>query len=205
MSNALAEPPVSGPARAATDLVDRLVRHDASAFDEVVRAYRPRLLAVASRYLPQADDAEDAVQEAFVSVMRSIAEFKRESSLGTWIHRVVVNCALMSLRHRRRLHETAMSATMCDGAVCGCRGRDPPPSAYESLSGDELRGAIRREVSRLSEAQRVVLLLHDVDGLELGAIAELLDRSLSTVKNRLHRARLALQDALEPQVSAAAD
>ena len=136
--------------------------------------------------------------------MRSIAGFKRESRLETWIHRVVVNCALMSLRHRRRLHETTMSATTRDGAVCGCCGKDPPP-ADEGLSGDEMRETVRRELGRLPEAQRVVLLLHDVDGLEMREIAELLDRSLSTVKNRVHRARLALRYALEPRRSAAGD
>ena len=199
MPNALAESPHAGSTPAGVDLVDRLVQHDESAFDEIVRAYRPRMMAVASRYLPRADDAEDAVQEAFVNVMRSIAGFKRESSLETWIHRVVVNCALMSLRHRRRLHETAMSATTRDGAVCGCCGKDPPPPAPEGLSDDEMRETVRRELGRLPEAQRVVLRLHDVDGLEMREIAELLDRSLSTVKNRVHRARLALRHALESQ------
>ena len=127
MPNALAEPANLGPTRARVDLVDRLVTHDESAFDELVRTYRPRMMAVASRYLPRADDAEDAVQEAFVNVVRSIAGFKRESSLETWIHRVVVNCALMSLRHRRRLHETTMNATTPDGDVCGRCRKDTPP------------------------------------------------------------------------------
>lgn len=195
---ATAPPSFGATTRESPDLVDRLVAHEAAAFDELVRLYRPRLLAVAARVLHRAADAEDALQESFLNVMRHISEFKRESSLETWMHRVVVNCALMSLRHRRRLHETALGeAPRGDAGSWPC-GHAGVPSAYDALAGRELRRAVRREVARLPEAQRTVLQLHDVDGLELKAIAELLDVGLSTVKSRLHRAHLSLHEALEP-------
>jgi len=197
--------PTSVAVRASPDLVDRLVAHDAGAFDELVRTYGPRMLAVASHVLHRTADAEDATQESFVNVMRHIAEFKRESSLETWMHRVVVNCALMSLRHRRRLHERALgeaARTEVDVEPCG---RTRGPSAYEVLESEELRSVVRREVDRLPEMQRAVLQMHDVDGLELKKIAELLDVGLSTVKSRLHRAHLALQQTLLQELAAATD
>lgn len=205
MPNAIAARSPPGSARAAPDLVDRLIAHDEGAFDELVRRFRPRMLAVAAHYLHGAADAEDAVQESFVNVVRSISGFKRESSIETWMHRVVVNCALMSLRHRRHLNERALSPGAFDAATVVPAGRTAGPSAYDTLAGDETLEAVRREVSRLPDAQRGVLLLHDVDGLELKAIAELLDVGLSTVKSRLHRARLALHAALAEDLVGAVD
>lgn len=192
----LAEQPSTASARETSDLVDRLIAHEEGAFDELVRIYRPRLLAVASHVLHSAADAEDALQESFVSVVRSISGFKRESSIGTWMHRVVVNCALMRLRQRRRRHEGENGSQAWDGANRAHGGREPDPSAQDVLANEDLRRAVRREVARLPESQRTVLQMHDVDGFELKEVAELLDVGLSTVKSRLHRAHVALQEAL---------
>ncbi len=192
----LAEQPSTVSAPETPDLVDRLIAHEEGAFDELVRTYRPRMLAVASHLLHSAADAEDALQESFVNVVRSISGFKRESSLGTWIHRVVVNCALMSLRHRRQRHETPLGSTAWDAMSRVPDGRAAVPSAQDAFACEELRHAVRREVERLPESQRTVLRMHDVDGFELKEVAELLGVGLSTVKSRLHRAHVALQEAL---------
>jgi len=159
------------------------------------------MLAVASRYLPHPADAEDALQDALVNVVRSIAKFKRASSIETWLHRVVVNCALMSLRRRRRKPEASLDESALEGAAASPWRSWPPASAHAVVASAEMRGLVRRSVDRLPETQRAVLLLRDVDALELRAIAELLDVGLSTVKIRLHRARHALQHTLGPRLS----
>ncbi len=185
------------PPRAAPDLVDRLIARDEAAFEELVRTRGPRLLALAARYLPHAADAEDALQDSFVAVVRSVSQFKRTSSLDTWLHRIVVNSALMILRRRRRKPETALGMAAEVGGVTPWRRR-PCPSAHEVAANEELKRGVCRSAGRLPEAQRSVLRLHDLEGLELTAIAELLGVGVSTVKSRLHRARHALQGALAP-------
>lgn len=192
----LSAPTEGEPVPAPCDFVDRLRAHDEAAFEELVRRQGPRMLAVAMRYLPRAADAEDALQEAFVNVVRSIGGFQRHSSLETWLHRVVVNCALMSLRRKRRKPETSVEASTLDGVATSPWGRWPPPSAHDALAREETRQAVRAAVDGLPAAQRTLLLLRDVDALELKAIGVLLDVGVSTVKLRLHRARHALQDAL---------
>lgn len=100
------------PIPAVPDLVDRLIARDASAYEELVRAHGPRMLAVASRYLPFRADAEDALQDAFTNVFRLIAAFQRASGIDTWLHRLVVDCALMRLRLRRHQPETSRDEAM---------------------------------------------------------------------------------------------
>lgn len=185
-----------GSMRAVPDLVDRLVARDVGAYEELVRTHGPRMLAVASRYLPRPADAEDAVQEAFVDVVGSISGFERASRIETWLHRIVVNRALMSLRRRRRKPEASLEESALEGGAASPWRRWPLPSAHESLVREETRHAVRLSVDRLPEAQRAVILLRDVDALELKDIAELLDIGLSSVKVRLHRARHALRRAL---------
>lgn len=186
---------------ATDDLASRLLAGDAAAYEELVRVHGPRMLAVATRYLPRPGEAEDVVQDAFVSVVRFIGSFKRGSSLGTWLHRIVVTSALMALRRRRRRPESEFEEVAVESDDVSPWGRWPPPSVSDVLADSELRTIVRAEVDRLPEAQRSVLMLRDIEGLELKTIAEFLDVGLSTVKMRLHRARVALETALRPRIS----
>jgi RNA polymerase sigma-70 factor (ECF subfamily) len=181
--------------------VDRLVASDEAAFEELVRTHGPRMLAVAGQYLPRRADAEDALQESFVNVVRSISTFKRASSLETWLHRIVVNCALMTLRRRRRKPETKLEESALDASAVSPWRRWPPPSAHEVLANEEMSRVVRTSMDLLPDVYRSVLLLRDVEALELKEIAELLDVKIATVKSRLHRARHALQSAVGPRLS----
>jgi RNA polymerase sigma-70 factor, ECF subfamily len=200
MVRSLVGRPIEALPRVLPDLVDRLVARDATAYEELVRLHGPRMLAVAGRYLHRKADAEDAVQESFTNVVRSISRFGRASSLETWIHRIVVNCALTSLRRRRRKPETALEDSILDGETTPLSRRWPPPSAHEAVADEETRRIVRREVDRLPELQRCVLLLRDIEAVDVKTIAEILHVGVSTVKIRLHRARQALQTSLAPRM-----
>ncbi len=89
-------------------LVARLQSDDATAYEEVVRRFGPRMLSVARRLLTQEQDSQDAVQDAFLSAFRSIHNFHGDARLATWLHRIVVNAALMKLRSKRRRPETTI-------------------------------------------------------------------------------------------------
>lgn len=189
------------PTRSIPDFVDRLIACDEGAYEELVRLHGPRMLAVAARYLPRPGDAEDALQEAFGDVVRAIGRFKRASSLETWLHRVVVNRALMQLRRRRRKPVVALEESALEGGAASPWRGGPPASAHDVVATTEMRRIVRSSVDALSEAHRSVLLLRDVEALPLRDIASLLDVGLSTVKTRLHRARHALQRVLGPRLS----
>jgi RNA polymerase sigma-70 factor (ECF subfamily) len=176
-------------------LVERLCRGDEAAFETLVREYGPRMLAVARRYLPRETDAEDALQDAFLSAHRNIASFRGGSRLGTWLHRVTVNAALMRIRSRRRRPEPDLA----NPSWRSLAAREGPLWTYsptETVGREEIRRAILDGLASLPEDVRAVVRLRDIEGVELGEIGTLLGIGLSTVKSRLHRGRSALRDCL---------
>lgn len=181
---------------APSDLVDRLVAGEEAAYGELVRLHGPRMLSVAGRYLSRPADAEDALQDAFVNVVRSIGRFQRASTLETWLHRIVVNCSLMSLRRQRRRPETLLEDSAVESGAASRWKCWPPSSAHDAVVAAEISTVVRRSVDRLPPTQRSTLLLREVDSLALKEIASLLDVGVSTVKIRLHRARRSLRRTL---------
>lgn len=185
-------------------LLAALREGDADAYEEFVRSEMGRMLAVARRYLRSEDDARDAVQEAFIAVFESIERFKGESKLSTWLHRIVVNKALMKLRTKRRKPEESLEHLLPTYKDDGHQTRDSEPwgsaTAHELLEEDEIRQAVRAAIDELPESFRTVVLLRDLEGLTGTEVGELLGITPNAVKIRLHRARQALRALLDPKV-----
>jgi RNA polymerase sigma-70 factor (ECF subfamily) len=182
-------------------LIARLRAGENAAFEQLIRAYGGRLLAVARRFLPVEEDARDAVQEAFTSAFRSIERFEGNARLSTWLHRIVVNAALMKLRTRRRKPEQSIEDLLPGFLEDGHLERPVSPwrkSGLERLELDELRVVMHEKIQALPESYRNVLLLRDIEELDTQETAELMGISEGAVKTRLHRARLALRELLEP-------
>jgi len=173
---------------------------DEAAFAELVGRYSTRLLAVTRRLLNQEQDAQDALQDAFLSAFRSLATFDGDSSLATWLHRIAVNAALMKLRSRRRKPEQPIDDLLPTYLDDGHR-RDPGP-AWKALASDaeraETRELVRRCIAQLPDSYRVVLVLRDIEELDTAAVAQQLGIEVGAVKTRLHRARQALRTLLDP-------
>ena len=185
-----------------TVLLAALRRGDEAAFEHLVRTRGGRLLATARRILGSEEEARDAVQEAFLSAFRGIESFSGSAKLSTWLHSIIVNAARMRLRSRRRKPLEAIEDLLprfddrgewVEGAV----SRDLPP---EMLERRELRGVIRGCVDRLSESQRTVFILRDVEERDTTEVAEILGITTSAVKLRLHRARQAMRTLLEREL-----
>lgn len=184
-------------------LVVALRRGDDGAYRRLVAGYGPRLLAVAGRYLRNEEDARDCLQEAFLQAFRSLPGFAGHSRLSTWLHRIVVNCALMRLRRSRSRPEEPIEPLLPtfleDGhPVVGYRDWQAP--ADELVERHEIRDLVRSAIDRLPETYRTVLLLRDIDDLDTAESAELLGVSANAVKIRLHRARQALRELLNPHL-----
>lgn len=180
-------------------LVARLRARDEAAFEHMVRTHGPRLLAVARRFLTDDADAQDALQDAFVSVFRSIDRFNGASRLGTWLHRIVVNASLMKIRSlKRRPEDTMGSLQTAEPLSRDGTGAAEWPSAVEAMARGETRARVREAVARIPDSYRSVLLLHDIEGIQIREIGTLLEISPGTVKMRLHRARHHLRKLLDP-------
>jgi RNA polymerase sigma-70 factor (ECF subfamily) len=174
------------------------------AFETLVRAHAPRLLSVARRYFRAEEDARDAVQETFVSAFRSIARFKGNSSLSTWLHRITVNAALMKIRSGARRPESSIEDLLPQFDQDGHHAstiQEWPESAEEIVFRDETRAQVREAIEKLPETFRTVLLLRDIEDLDTDEVARILNVTPNAVKIRLHRARQALRALLDPIVS----
>lgn len=171
------------------------------AYEQLVRQYGGRLLAVARRVVGNEEEAADAVQDAFLAAFRAMGSFEGGSRLGTWLHRIVVNASLMKLRRRKRKPEVAIEDLLPqfieDGhqATPAVEWRPAPAAVAESR---ETCAVVRSAIDRLPESHRTVLLLRDIEGLDTEETARLLDSNPNTVKVRLHRARQALRALLDP-------
>lgn len=186
-----------------SELVAALKRGDDAAFEEVVRQYGARLLAVARRFLVNEADAQDAVQDAFLSAFRGIESFQEGARLSTWLHRIVVNASLMKLRTRRRHPETAIEDLLPKFQPNGHRDGAPIDWAGAedtSVLDRETQRLVRQKIEELPESYRTVLLLRDIEERSTAETAELLGMTETAVKTRLHRARLALRQLIEPVV-----
>lgn len=180
-------------------LVERLKAGDERAYETLVREHSGRMLSVARRFLRSEDDARDAVQEAFVSAFRAIDGFGGGARISTWLHRIVVNAALMKLRSRRRRPEESIDELLPRWKENGHPLHAPAPwSAEKRLEQDELRGLVQAGIERLPDSYREVLILRDIEELDTQEAAEMLGISANAVKTRLHRARQALREVLDP-------
>ncbi|MGH7243674.1 MAG: sigma-70 family RNA polymerase sigma factor [Phycisphaerales bacterium] len=180
-------------------LLARLKSGDASAYEQVVREMGGRMLAVARRILVDENEAQDAVQDAFVSAFRNIEKFEGNSQIATWLHRITVNACLMRLRKKRRQDEVSLDSLLPSFGADG----NPAHQAgtwRRSVTGDELaetRESIRLAIAKLPEHYRIVLVLRDIEGMDTAQTAELLETTEAAVKIRLHRARQALRELLD--------
>lgn len=186
-----------------SDLVSGLRAGSEDAFDRLIKVHGGRMLAVAKRFLRNEDDARDAVQDAFISIFRSVGNFEGTSQLATWIHRIAVNAALMKLRSlNRQAQEESIEPLLPQFRADGHQVASSVPwrGADETLQEKELRRIVRDAIEKLPESYRVVLLLRDIEELTPEETAHSLGITRTAVKVRLHRGRQALRTLLDPHL-----
>ena len=186
-------------------IICRLLSRNRTAVGSFVRENAGWMHRVARRYVGDDALAEDCVQESFASMFLALQRFEQRSRLKSWLHRIVVNTALMKLRSIRRRREDPIDEVMpaldCDGArINGDWSDNATPS--DILDRVETTAVVVQAIDRLPENYRVVLRLLDIDGLDTSAAATALKLSHSNVKVRLHRARSALKKMIEPALVA---
>jgi len=184
-------------------LVSALQAGSDDAFETLVRLYMGRLLRVARRFLKNEEDARDAVQDAFIAAFRSIQKFEAGSKLSTWLHRIVVNSALMRLRTKRRHPEEDIEELLPRFRADGHQVTDSVDwslSAEDMVQQSETRELVRRMIDQLPDSYRVVLLMRDIEEMSTEETATALGITTAAVKVRLHRARQALRALLDKEM-----
>jgi RNA polymerase sigma-70 factor (ECF subfamily) len=181
-------------------LVAGLRAGDPQAFERLVRRYGGRMLATARRIVGNEDAARDVVQEACLAAFRAMDGFAGAARLSTWLHRIVVNAALMKLRSRRRRPEESIEELLPRFDETGHFA--DAPSAWDTSTDRtyeraETRAMVRAAIEELPPSYRTVLVLRDIEELDTEEAATMLGVSQNAVKVRLHRARQALRALLE--------
>jgi RNA polymerase sigma-70 factor (ECF subfamily) len=161
----------------------------AGAFDELYRLHAPRLYGLARRLVgPQ--EADDVLQEIFLTAYRKLGQYRGESALGTWLFRVGTNVCLDHLRSRAV--RTGRQNDSLDGDIDGGNAAGPILGVINRLD-------LERAIDALPEGARTVFVLHDVEGLEHRDVAQMLGISEGTSKSQLHKARMRLRGILRPR------
>jgi RNA polymerase sigma-70 factor (ECF subfamily) len=162
---------------------------DRDTFERLVEEYADRVYNVALRITGNEPDAEDAVQQAFLSAYEAWSTYRGESSRTTWFYRIAVNAALMRVRQRHPMDY--ISELPEDEDV-----RDWSPSVADLAQRAELQERLLAGLAQLEPDHRSAIVLRDVDGLSTAEAAEVLEISEQALKSRLHRARVILRGYL---------
>jgi RNA polymerase sigma-70 factor (ECF subfamily) len=178
-------------------LVHACKRGDAAAFEQLVKRYEGRLFSIAQHVTHNREDAQDAVQEAFLKVFRKLTQFRENSQFSTWLFRITVNESLMKLRKQRSTREVSIDEDFQSEEDMSLFDlADWAPDPEELYRGSELRNILRRTLQELQPGLRVVFVLRDIEGFSTEQTAEVLELTSVAVKARLWRARLQLRERL---------
>jgi RNA polymerase sigma-70 factor (ECF subfamily) len=173
----------TAPAQDEGRLIERIREGDAQAFGELVRRYQRRAFAIAYRLLRHIQDAEDLVQESFITALERIDSFDVRRPFGPWFFRIVVNRGRNAIAARRVRETDALD----DGVLSG--GASPDRLAEERELGERIGLAL----DELSDRQRLVVQLHEIEGFTTAEVAGMLEIAEPTVRWTLHAARKRLR------------
>lgn len=171
------------------ELMRRVQSGNAAAFDELVRRYRSKVYGLSYKILRHEEDAEDAAQDAFLSIWRARMTFRYESTFSTWCYRVTANAAIIRLRKRRPDTISIEVASGKDGGVDSQPwfvSGDPTPE--EALQRKEVGRLIVRAIGRVPNDLQTVFILRHIDGMTNADVAGAFGVSVAAVKSRLKRA-----------------
>ncbi len=166
------------------------------AFEELLSRYSNKVFSLASRLTRNNEDAEEVLQDVFVTVHRKIAGFEGKSSFSSWLYRVTVNAAFMKLRKRRQDPAVPLEDIVQQSHPIAAL--KSPEAAYvdSQTIRNEMLEALEAAIRKLPDDYRPVFVLRDVDGLTSREVGRILNLTVPAVKSRLHRSRLMLRRRL---------
>lgn len=186
-------------------LAQRVAMGDVQAFEAMMRCYNQRLYRAARSILKDGDEAQEAVQDAYWKAYCAMGQFRADAALSTWLTRIVINEALMRLRHARRRDNVIQLGVDLDVARSQNvihAGNDASDSPDQIAWRSELRHLIEHQVDRLPKPYRIVFVLRAVEDMSSIEVAQVLDIPEPTVRTRYFRARSLLRNALGREIEA---
>jgi len=198
------EPPAAPPAKAPSEdleLVRRSKEGDMSAYDDLVRKYQERVYATVYHMTSNHEDANDIAQETFIKGFQALKSFKGDSSFYTWVYRIAVNKTINFLKQRKNkihlsLNDLDFNAENDPDLVALVSDKTP----RRDIALSELQEKLNAAMLKLSEVHRLVVALHDVQGLSHEEIGKIMDCNIGTVRSRLFYARQQLQAYLSDYI-----
>jgi RNA polymerase sigma-70 factor, ECF subfamily len=194
MSNLPLRPPVADAGTPDEALVDRVLEGDVQTFELLMRRNNQRLYRTIRALIPDEDEVEELMQQAYVLAFTRLAQFARGARFSTWLLRIGLNEALQRLRRDRRWPRVAAEALEEEPSMT--------PTPEQGLARAQLNHLLEQLVDELPDSHRSVLVLREVQQLSTAEVAELLDLSADNVKQRLSRAKAMLRAALEERTGA---
>jgi len=186
------------------DLVKNARRGDFTAYDELVKRYQQRIYATIYHMTANHEDANDLAQESFIKAFQALPSFKGGSTFYTWLYRIAVNKTINFLKQRKNRQHMSLNDLDFNAE------RDPDLMALISdktpvreVGLSELQQKLNAALLKLSEPHRMVVVLHDVQGVSHDEIAEMMDCNIGTVRSRLFYARQQLQGFLAEYINPA--
>lgn len=175
-------------------LIRAAARGDRRAFEELVRCKREQVVRIAYQVTGNWDDAIDVSQGVFLKVWQGLSRYDPARPFDTWLHRVTVNAAIDLVRGRGpRSEHQALPEEVVDPSA------PRVPDVETALHRRELRDAFARIAARLGPRQRAAFVLREIEGLDTGEVARIMNTAESTVRNHLHQARRILKAGLEQE------
>src|SRR5215471_5794579 len=183
------------------ELVGRALARDAGAFRAIMQNHNRRLYRIARGILRDNTEAEDAVQDAYVSAFTHLASYRGESALGTWLSRIVMNEALGRLRRRRpTIDLAALESVQSEAEIIQFPLSTPSDDPERTMAQRQILQLVEQATDNLPEVFRLVFVTRVIEGMSVQETSELLGIKPETVKTRLHRARQLVRDQLEKEI-----
>jgi RNA polymerase sigma-70 factor, ECF subfamily len=179
-------------------MIASILAGDTQLFHELIRPYERRVYAMALSFLHNEADAEDTAQEAFLKAFRNLASFRGDARFATWLVSITLNEARSRIRRRDAIKMESLDGPDEEGSPALLRDWKEIPS--EALERKEVRSLLHQAITALPAIYREVFQLRDIEQLSVNEAAEALGITTSSVKVRLHRARMMLQKNLAPRL-----
>jgi RNA polymerase sigma-70 factor (ECF subfamily) len=184
------------------ELVKGVIGREESCFEELVERYGSKVLNLAMRITRSQEDAEEILQDVFITVFTKLGGFEHKAQFSSWLYRVTMNSSFMKIRARNRRRSVSLEDIEPNTRQNWVGNRTEMFDIDTMSSRHELRDAIQAAVQQLPEDYRAIFVLRDIDGLSNEAVSHVLQLSVPAVKSRLHRSRLLMREQLRSHYAA---
>ncbi|MCM8785165.1 MAG: sigma-70 family RNA polymerase sigma factor [Candidatus Omnitrophica bacterium] len=178
------------------ELVEKAKSGDNKAFEELVKRTQNKIYNLGLKILGNKDDAADLLQETYIKAYESLPNFEGKSSFYTWLYRIATNFALMKLRKEKYKKISINEIKQASNGNYKLEISDWSNNPQIQYRNEELKEILNEAINSLPPKYKTIFILHDIEGLSLSEISEILSLSIPTIKTRIHRSRLYLREKL---------